>query len=103
MEKDTRKKGCPNPECEKNQSHFKYEASDMYCTLCREKLVFVCKNKDCFKKIDDSDINHKYCAICEAKWSDQQQKQMDMWKQIGAVVGGIAIAVVGFVSGKGKK
>ena len=97
MTKDTRKKGCPNPGCEKNQNHFKYNADDVYCTLCSEKLVYVCKSKKCFKRIEDTDINHKYCAICEAKWEDRKKKEKDQAKKIAAGAGAFLLTVGGVV------
>lgn len=86
--KDRRSKGCPNPQCDRNKKKFMYKASDVYCTECGQKLVFVCKK--CFGPIEDTGPEHRICPICQAKAEDNRDKAKELGKK--AVVGGGVIA-----------
>ena len=99
MPKDKRKKGCPNTKCERNKKKYSYKATDQYCTICGEKLLFVCA--DCFKRIEDTDMRHKYCAICEANREDRKEKRKERLKAasvavvtVGGAVGGTVAKIV---------
>ncbi len=105
MAKDTRKKGCPNKDCERNKSQYLYKSTDMYCTICGQPLVYVCK--DCFSRIDDTDIKHTRCDLCEAKREDRKAKIVDKKKALAGaaavVAAGIAKAAQGEMIKEGGK
>jgi len=90
MAKDNRKKGCPNKDCGRNKKKYFYKATDMYCTICGQPLVYVCK--DCFSRIDDTDIKHTRCELCEAKRADRKAKIVD---KRNAAAGAAAVMVAG--------
>lgn len=86
--RDRRVKGCPNAECERNTKKYHYKATDNFCTICGEKLVFVCA--DCFKRIADEDPSHVICASCEAHREDMKKDAKKRFKDIGDKVGTVA-------------
>ena len=71
MDKDRRVKGCPNEECQRMTGHYRYKATDQYCTICGSELVFVCPG--CFGKLADQGPKHIYCATCEAEKEDRKK------------------------------
>lgn len=93
MEKDYRKKGCPNTDCIRNKTKFYYKSTDQFCTICGEPLVLVCKS--CFSKIEDTDIKHTRCAHCEAKIADRKEKAIN---KKNAVVAGVMAIGAGIAS-----
>lgn len=65
--KDKRTKGCPEPGCARHNEHYKYKPDDMFCTLCGSQLVYVCAK--CFKEIEDTGDQRRYCEECKPKKS----------------------------------
>ena len=65
--KDKRIKGCPDPGCARHNEHYKYKSDDMFCTLCGSQLVYVCAK--CFKEIEDTGDQRRYCEDCKPKKS----------------------------------
>lgn len=92
MAKDNRKKGCPNASCERNQKKIKLSATEQFCPKCGAKLVYVCTK--CFREIEDIDLKHKICKLCEAESSDKKQKIGDMAKKAGGAAVGVVTPVV---------
>lgn len=92
MASDNRKKGCPNTECVRNKKEYYYKATDQFCTICGQPLVYVCKS--CFSRIDDIDKKHIRCVQCEAKIADRKAK---IANKRNAAVGGVAAAGVGIL------
>ena len=65
--KDKRIKGCPDPGCARHNEHYKYKPADRFCTLCGSQLVYVCAK--CFKEIEDTEDQRRYCEECKPKKS----------------------------------
>ena len=65
--KDKRIKGCPEPGCARHDEHYKYKPTDQFCTLCGAQLVYVCAK--CFKEIEDTEDQRRYCEDCKSKQS----------------------------------
>ena len=80
MARDTRKKGCYNPCCERNGKKYLYKTTDNYCTICGVPLVFVCAK--CFKKIENLGPDHRLCKLCEAAASDKKEALVKQAKKI---------------------
>lgn len=96
MANDRRVKGCPGKQCERSIKKYRYKATDMYCTICGNELVFVCA--DCFKKLDDSAEEHRFCAVCEAKRKDKKDKRRERAKKAGTAALSI-LSTVGLGAG----
>lgn len=78
VNKDKRIKRCTNPTCERYITKYKYKATEKYCSLCGNSLVFVCG--DCFDKIEDEGPQHRICARCEAIRADRKEKAAEYGK-----------------------
>ena len=98
-----KKKGCYNLTCSRYRKEHKYKSTDNYCTICGEKLIYVCA--ECFAKLEDTD--EKICNECQKKHQEQRQKVKDGVGKIKdvAVVGMSAVpGVVKYLkSDDGKK
>ena len=62
--KDKRIKGCWNPKCKRCKQHYKYAASDKYCSLCKSELVYICSK--CGGLLEDEGRKHRVCNKCIA-------------------------------------
>lgn len=71
--KDTRKKACPNIKC-KTYKIKKYDSKINYCPECGTELIFVCKNRNCYRPIENLGPKHCYCKECEAIREDRRNK-----------------------------
>lgn len=89
---DTRKKGCPNKNCEQNQKKIKMKANYNHCPICGTELVFVCAK--CFDEIQDEGPAHRICKHCEIKAKDGRDKVVEKVK-VGAKKAGGAVAAAG--------
>ena len=73
---DTRKKACPNEECITYMLK-KYDSKIKYCPECGTKLIYVCKSRNCYKPLVNSDPRHCYCAECQSLRDDRLNKLKD--------------------------
>ena len=89
MKKDKRSKGCPNEACIRYKK-YRYKAEEQYCSICGEPLVFVCAN--CFNRIEDQGLTHRYCVLCE---QDKARRQANAKKKVVAVGAAAGTVVVG--------
>jgi hypothetical protein len=96
MTKDTRKKACPNENCEMYHN-YKYDVTDLYCKKCGNELVLVCAASGCYKKLDDEGPEHRICAGCSAKRDDRKVKVIKTGERVVSTVltTGGAVAVAG--------
>lgn len=78
---DKRSKGCPNDVCKRNNEHYLYKATDLYCTICGTELVFVCPK--CFGKLADQGPEHIICSSCEAEKEDRKNSFNKKLKSVG--------------------
>lgn len=80
-------KGCFNKKCNiYNEKKF-LDVDSEFCPECGEKLSYVCKYKDCYKKIKD---NQKYCK------AHAEMNKNFIEKTIG-IVGLVILAVGGIL------
>lgn len=101
--KDRRVKCCPNTQCEHNQDRKKhrYSASDQFCSLCGNELVFVCAK--CLDSIADEGPAHRVCASCEAKAEDRKEKVKKVGGGVAAGAAAVGAAAQKFVKAGGVK
>lgn len=92
MALDRRKKICPNTECINSKTKFK--ANVKHCPECGAKLVYVCKERKCFKQIEDRGPSHALCDLCQAKHDDDAQARLDKVKAVAGTGGKAALGVV---------
>ena len=100
--KDRRIKGCPNIDCDRHNSKYKYKSSDKYCTLCGSELIYVCA--ECYKEIEDAPDMHRYCENCKAEKKQDGGKIPHAFKELGRGTKDIAeksTAAIGDAAGKG--
>lgn len=62
MNTDTRKKGCPNPNCIMHQRKLLQKADDYFCPKCGTPLVFVCAK--CFSELPGDGPKQRLCSLC---------------------------------------
>ena len=98
MQKDNRIKACSNDKCECNTADkaVYYKPSDLFCTKCGSKLVFVCKK--CHKRIADEGPKHVICDNCQAKKDDWKDGVLDVGGKVVAGLGASAAVVAGIVA-----
>ena len=101
--KDKRVKCCPNTQCEHNQDRKKhrYRASDRFCSLCGNELVYVCAK--CLNSIVDNGPAHRVCASCEAKAEDRKDKLKKVGSGVAAGTAAVGAAAQQFVKAGGAK
>lgn len=88
MAKDKRVKGCPNVTCIRNGKKYKYSATDRFCTICGEELIFVCPV--CFRKLADLGRDHILCAACQAEKEDRKANSKKRAQYVGNKIGDLA-------------
>ena len=93
MQKDKRKKGCPNEACELHKKQVKQGVEVDYCPKCGTKTIFVCEK--CFCEIQDIDEKHKICDRCEAERKQKLEETKEKGKEIAAKGGKVIIGFVG--------
>lgn len=101
--KDKRIKCCPNTQCEHNQNRKKhrYCASDRFCSLCGNELVYVCAK--CLNSIADDGPEHRVCAACEAKAEDRKDKVKKVGGGVATGAAALGAAARQFVKAGGVK
>lgn len=101
--KDKRVKCCPNMQCEHNRERKKhrYCASDRFCSLCGNELVYACAK--CFDSIADEGPAHRICASCEAKAEDRKDKAKKIGGRVAAGATVVGAAAQQFVKAGGLK
>ena len=82
MQKDKRKKGCPNEACELHKKQVKQGVEVDYCPKCGTKTIFVCEK--CFCEIQDIDEKHIICDRCEAERKQKLEETKEKGKEIAA-------------------
>jgi len=98
MATDKRKKGCPNEACERHQKKIMLKATEEYCPKCGAKLIFVCAK--CFREIEDIDIKHRVCSLCEAESQEKKEAAVDKAKKAGKAAAGVVTPIIVGVAGK---
>ena len=93
MQKDKRKKGCPNEACELHKKQVKQGVEVDYCPKCGTKTIFVCEK--CFCEIQDIDEKHIICDRCEAERKQKLEETKEKGKEIAAKGGKVIIGFVG--------
>lgn len=93
MQKDKRKKGCPNEACELHKKQVSQSAEVDYCPKCGTKTIFVCEK--CFCEIQDIDEKHIICDRCEAERKQKLEETKEKGKEIAAKGGKVIIGFVG--------
>ena len=93
MQKDKRKKGCPNEACELHKKQVKQGVEVDYCPKCGTKTIFVCEK--CFCEIQDIDEKHIICDRCEAERKQKLEETKEKGKAIAAKGGKVIIGFVG--------
>ena len=102
MEKDYRKKGCPNVACERHEKKIRLRSTEKYCPLCGTPLVYVCAK--CFDEIEDIGPKHNICLTCEAKKDQVRENTGKNARRAASAVGAVAASVgVAFLSGVTKE
>ena len=87
---DTRKKACPNENCETYRKR-KFDSKINYCPICGEKLIYVCASMNCYNPIEDKGPKHRICESCVQERKDLQDNVVNNCKKGGKV----AIAFIG--------
>lgn len=95
MQKDKRKKGCPNEACELHKKQVKQGVEVDYCPKCGTKTIFVCEK--CFCEIQDIDEKHIICDRCEAERKQKLEETKEKGKEIAAKGGKVIIGFVGSI------
>ena len=96
MQKDKRKKGCPNAACELHKKQVKQGVEVDYCPKCGTKTIFVCEK--CFCEIQDIDEKHIICDRCEAERKQKLEETKEKGKGIAAKGGKVIIGFAGTVA-----
>ena len=96
MQKDKRKKGCPNEACELHKKQVKQGVEVDYCPKCGTKTIFVCEK--CFCEIQDIDEKHIICDRCEAERKQKLEETKEKGKGIAAKGGKVIIGFAGTVA-----
>lgn len=92
--KDRRIKACTNPSCRRCKKHYKYQADENYCSVCKSELEYVCAK--CGGKLEDIDRKHKVCFKCIEK----QRKNAETRKEVATGLITIAGAIGNVVAEK---
>jgi len=91
---DKRLKRCANEGCIIHRNKRKFYAEDIYCTVCQEKLVYMCKR--CGEAFESQGVDDLYCDRCDQFFAERKQKAVDVAKRTAGVVkaGADLVAVV---------
>ena len=98
---DKRLKRCGNEACIIHRNKRKFYAEDIYCTVCQEKLVYMCKR--CGAVFDSQSVDDLYCDACDKHFAERKQKVVDAAKGTADVVMTGASVVSGVASLKSVK
>ena len=90
--KEKRVKHCPNPDCTRAATKYKFNADDTYCTECASELVFACAS--CGGPLDDQGPEHKLCAYCQAEKARHRQQVVGKAAAVAAGAAAVATKVV---------
>lgn len=104
MKKDKRIKTCGNPNCVNHSNKRHFEAEDLYCTRCKEELVYCCSR--CGEVFNSTGLDDQICETCKQEIAARKERRKDTADKIlrGAGIAaegvGVAAQVVAGPAGK---
>ena len=103
---DTRRKACPNENCETYRKK-KFDSKTNYCPICGEKLIYVCASINCYNPIEDKGPKHRICESCVQERKDLQDKVVNDCKKVAdagiVFLGGVAAVFINTLKNSGEK
>ena len=95
---ETRRKGCPNENCERHINKVMLMPTEEYCPKCGTRLVDVCSM--CFQQIDGDEIQRGLCRKCAKKpirKSISTNNKSKVWISAKGVITPVVIGITGIV------
>ena len=83
-------RGCTNDDCVMKHKKAKFKASDMFCSKCGTKLVYVCA--DCYEPVEK--MTYKYCWPCQKRHDARKENRKEAVIKVAERVAPVVLPIV---------